>query len=74
MDRFTGTSAVITGGRIGFVMAKLPAGGGARVAVTSRSRPPSIPHESAWMAAFLAFDGTYTTGAERAVEGGATQL
>jgi NAD(P)-dependent dehydrogenase (short-subunit alcohol dehydrogenase family) len=32
------------------------------------------PDEVALAAAFLAFDATYTTGAEFAVDGGATQL
>jgi NAD(P)-dependent dehydrogenase (short-subunit alcohol dehydrogenase family) len=32
------------------------------------------PDEVARAAAFLAFDATYTTGAELAVDGGATQL
>ncbi|CAM5506572.1 hypothetical protein SVIOM342S_01701 [Streptomyces violaceorubidus] len=32
------------------------------------------PEEIARAAAFLAFDATYTTGAELAVDGGATQL
>ncbi|MGQ4425517.1 SDR family oxidoreductase, partial [Streptomyces violaceoruber] len=32
------------------------------------------PGEIARAAAFLAFDATYTTGAELAVDGGATQL
>ncbi|MEK5645367.1 hypothetical protein BK138_26825 [Paenibacillus rhizosphaerae] len=72
---YEGKRVVITGGSSGFGLetAKMLVDGGARVLITGRTQSTE-PSEVAQAALFLAFDATYTTGAEFPVDGGGSQI